>query len=160
MRFEFQIKDVNLYGELLYIQNEQSLQYRPHNPNIGVGVICGYYTELGVICETGEVVGFSGLNPHKTWITESMNVPLAKQGRLWIHFNDPLMKGTGIEYNRTWHTYYDAEKQYICIGDYRTGNNDDCVEFANNIIAVLRGDQLVAIWAKIKEVETAPQSVY
>ena len=152
MRFEFHIKDVNLYGELLYIQNEQSLQYRPHNPNIGVGVICGYYTELGVICETGEVVGFSGLNPRKTWIQMERKMPKSSKGDLIIHFNSPPIKGTGIEYGRSWNTYCNDKEGCLCVGDYRIQEGDNCIEFANGVVAVLRGDRLIAIWAKIKEI--------
>jgi len=145
---------MNFRGELLYIKGEQSLLYKPFNTNVGIGVLIGYYTELNTICETGEVIHISGFNSKSTWIEKKLDIPESKRGRLWIHFDDSPMKGTGIEYDRTWETFYDAEKHYICIGDHLTSDNDDCIEFANNIIAVLRGGQLVAIWAKIKEVET------
>ena len=153
MRFEAYIKDVSLHGELLYIQKEQSLQYRPHNPNIGVGIICGFYTELGVICETGEVVGFSGLNPHGTWIPMKHKMPESLRGDLIVHFDLPPVKGTGIEYDRSWNTHYNKKENCLCIGDYDTHKDDNCIEFANGIVAVLRGNQLVAIWAKIREVK-------
>jgi len=117
--------------------------------------MCGAYTCLDTICESGEVVHVSGYSPKNSWIKKKMTFPDALRGRLFVHFDKPPMKGTGISYNRTWSTFHDAEQQCICIGDYQTNESDDCVEFANNIIAVLRGGDLIAIWAKIKEVETA-----
>ena len=40
----------------------------------------------------------------------------------------------------------------VCIGDDCVEENDDCVEFANNIVAVIREGALIAVWAEIKEV--------
>jgi hypothetical protein len=151
MHFSFFSKDADFQGELFYIQSEQSLMYKPWNTNVNVGILFGYYTELGVICETNEIINIAGLNPKEKWLKKEMNVPSAKKGYLFAHFDKPPMRGTGVEYDRACETYYDEVTQYICIGDYETEDSDDCVEFANNIVAVLRGGRLIAIWAKIKE---------
>ena len=122
--------------------------------NISIGVLFGEYTELGVISETMEVVNLSGYSPKNSWIEKVMNVPMAKQGCLLVHFDEEPMKGVCINYDRYCETYYDKEKQYICIGDNSIEDNDDCIEFANNIIAVLREGALIGVWAKIREIET------
>ena len=138
MYFTFKLKNISFSGETLYIQDQLSLIYRPHNTNAGVGILIGAYTELDTICETSEVVHISGLNPKNTWITRRLIIPEAKPGRIYAHFSSPSIKGTGVSYDRTWSTYFDYEKQYICIGDYQTSESDNCVEFANGAIAVLR----------------------
>jgi len=159
VRFEFHLKDMNFYGELLYLRNEHSMLYKPHNPNIGVGILCGYYTELGAICETGEVIDFSGFNPQLTWIPMAQKMPKSQRGLLLVHIDTdkPLtwFKGECIEYDRSWETYYNKKESCVCIGkDCHILDTDNCIEFANGIIAVLRGNQLVSVWAKIKEVES------
>jgi len=155
MHFSYYPKDINFPGGLFYIQNEHSLYYQPFCRVVGVVILCGAYTGLDTICETGEIVHISGLNSQNSWIKKKMSFPKAIRGRLCVHFDEPPVEGTGISYDRTWETFYDADQQCICIGDYQTNESDDCVEFANNVIAVLRGGDLIAIWAKIKEVETA-----
>jgi len=155
MHFSFYLKDINFSGGLFYVQSEHSLFYHPFCRVVGVDILCGAYTSLDTICETGEIVHISGLNSKNSWISKKMSFPKAVKGSLFAHFDKPPMNGNGINYDRTWNTFHDAEQQCICIGDYQTNEGDDCVEFANNIIAVLRGGDLIAIWAKIKEVATA-----
>jgi len=152
MRFSFYSKDVGFDGELCYIQDEHSLLYKPHNTNIGVTIQWGTYTGLDTICETSEIVHISGFSPKGAWIKKTLDFPASKKGCLFVHFDMPPAKGTAIEYGEYWETYYDDEKQLICIGDSHIENGDDCVEFANNIIAVLRDGDVIAIFAKIKEV--------
>jgi len=154
MHFSFRTELRSFTGSLLYIRNEHSLYYKPFCLNVGTAIICGPYTGLDIICETCEVVHISGLNPKSTWICKTMTVPKYKSGYLWAHFDKPPDKGGGVRYNDSWNTYYDEENQYICIGDYLTNDGDDCIEFANNVIAILRDGNLIAIWAKFKEVET------
>ena len=152
MYFDFSLCDIELVGEMSYIKDEYSLLYEPFCENVGISIMCGAYTSLDTICETGVVAHISGYNSKRAWISKKMDIPKSKKGYLIAHFDDPPMKGTGIDYDRTWKTHYDKHQDYICIGDYHTKEIDDCIEFANNIIAVLRGDQLIAIWTKVKEV--------
>jgi len=153
MFFSFYSKNISFEGELLYMHDEYSLIYEPNFTNAGLGISCGTCTELNVIYETCDIVHISGLSPKNSWIIKTMNIPKAKRGRLWVHIENLPMEGMCLEYGKLWDTYYDEEKQYICIGDYCTDDYDDCVEFANNLIAVLREGNLIAVWAKIKEVQ-------
>jgi len=151
MFFTFTECATEFTGELLYIQDEYSLFYSPPNKNVGVSILFGAYTSLDTICETGVVANISGLNSKRVWIPMDAKMPKAIQGELVAHFDDPPLKGTGVDYNRSWNTYYNKNDSCLCIGDYNTLNDDNCIEFANGIVAVLRGNQLVAVWAKIKE---------
>ena len=152
MYFSFTEHDSELVGELLYIQSEYSLCYSPYSKNAGISILCGEYTGLDAICETGVVTHISGYNSKHVWLPMKLDMPKAKKAELVAHFDDPPLRGTGIDYNRNWYTYYDNNSQCICIGDPNVTDNDVCVEFANRIIAVLRGNDLIAIWAKIREV--------
>ena len=150
MHFDFILKDINFEGELLYVSKEHSLLYRPFSNNAGIVVVIGEYTGLDVICETGVAVHISGLCFKNKWINKKMKIPKSKKGCLITRFEKPPIKGTGIDYGRTWKTYFDKNTNCICIGDDCTKCDDNCIEFANNIIAVLRNGQLIAVWAKIQ----------
>ena len=152
MNFSFYSKEIEFIGELIYIRNEYALSYKPFCTNVNAGILFGAGVELNVIRETNEIVHISGFNPMNTWVDKIISPPKAKKGCLLINLKSPLLKGECIEYDTSCLTYYDKEKQYICIGDYDTNVNDDCVEFANNIIAVLRDGAIIAVWAKIREV--------
>ena len=151
MKFTYIPKKSIYNGKLLYIREEESLFYEPFSNNVGVSIMCGAYTGLDTICETGQIVHISGLNSKNAWIKKSLIMPLAATGDLYVNFDEPPIKGTGIDYDRTWETYYDYDINCICIGDYLTKESDDCVEFASGLIAVLRNQQLISIWAKISE---------
>jgi hypothetical protein len=141
-----------MIGELLYIDDEHSLSYEPFNSNVGVSIMCGAYTSLDTICETGIVVHISGLNDKHSWIPMNVKMPNAIKGELVAIFEKPPIKGTGIDYDRDWNTYHNDEEGCLCIGDLHTFNGDNCIEFASGIVAVLRGDKLASVWAKIKEI--------
>jgi len=155
MFFSFYSRDDEFEGELLYIQKDHSLYYEPFCTCAGISILCSGYTSFDTIHETGAVIHISGLNSKTSWVKKTLNVPIAKRGSVFAHFDKELSNGMGIDYDRYWLTYYDEEKQYICIGDDCTDERDDCVEFANNVIAVIRKGDLIAVWAKIREVETS-----
>ena len=115
---------------------------------------------LGIACiegsEIGAVVQISGLNSKHHWFSMIAEMPMAKKGELVVHFDSPPQLGTGVTYDRSWRTYYSQRYQCICMGNPKTEDGDDFVEFVAGIVAVLRNGQLVAVWSKIREVETAP----
>jgi hypothetical protein len=72
------------------------------------------------------------------------------KGNLFVHFEDPITAGTGDYYATDWKSYFDKRNNHICIGNPNIKKDDDCIEFATGIIAVLRGSELIAIWGKVK----------
>ena len=154
MYFTFIEHELKFKGELLYIQDEYSLLYKPWNTNVGFAIICGEYTALDTICETGRIVHISGLNSKHLWVAKELKMPKAKTGELFAHFDEPPLKGSGLDYNKSWKTYYDNDSSCICIGNPQLEPHDEYVEFAHETVAVLRSGQIIAVWAKIKEVET------
>lgn len=152
MEFYYDTSDMGFKGQLLYIKDEYSLLYEPFCPNVGVSIMCGAYTSLDTICETGVITHISGYNSKRSWIQKELKVPMSQKGQLKVCFDESPMKGTGIDCDRSWNTFYDSQTNWLCIGDINTVDGNDCIEFASNIIAVLRDKQLIAIWAQIKEV--------
>jgi len=154
MFFTFIECESGFAGELLYIQDESSLMYYPWNTNANVSIMCGAYTGLDTICETGLIVQLSGLSPKSVWLPMKLKMPQAIKGNLTVHFDSPPMKGTAVDYDRNWKTYYNKNESCICVGECHILDSDICIEFTSNVVAVLRNSQLVAIWGRIREVHT------
>ena len=152
MYFSFELHDQDMPGELLYIQDEYSLLYEPFNSAVGVSIICGSYTSLDTVLETGLIAHISGYNSKRLWLATDKAIPKSVKGQIRAHFDDLPQKGTGIDYDRSWKTYYNKQDTCLCLGDDSALDDDKCIEFANGIVAVIRGSDLVAIWAKIREV--------
>lgn len=138
-------------GELLYIGQEYSLYFSLPCPNIDVGIAFGESTELGVVLELNEIVNINGYSPKSSWIRQHLNFPNSRKGCLLVNFERKPNKGECLSLDPHCLTYYDEKAGFICIGDYRLEDSDDSVEFADNIIAVVREGKLVAVWAKIRE---------
>ena len=155
MRFFFSFSNSNYVGKLLYIKEEKSLCFDPFCKSTNVSImISGAYSSLDTILKNGEIIGevihVSGCNPQHIWVNRTLHVPEVKKGRLFVQFDKPIMGGTGIDYANDWQTYYDKNNNWICIGDYNTTEDCELIEFASNIIAALKNEKLIAIWAKIE----------
>jgi hypothetical protein len=152
MQFSIYERDAKFVGELLYIRDERSLLYKPFCTNANVSIMCGNYTGIDAVIEVGMAVHISGLNHDAVWLSTQRRMPVAPKGDLLVEFDNPPLRGSGIDYDRSWRTYHNKKDDCICIGKPRYSDGDSCVEFANGIVAVLRGSHLVAIWAKIREI--------
>lgn len=50
-----------------------------------------------------------------------------------------------------WLTYYDSEQNLLCFGGFTNDSSDKCVEFLDNVVAVIDSDQhLKSLWIKIE----------
>ena len=113
-------------------------------------MIGGAYTSLDVSYENGEAKHISGCNPKHLWENKELRIPVSFKGKLFVQLDEPIISGSGVYYATDWLTYYDQSKSLICIGNPETIDTDICVQFTNGIYAVLRKDQLTAIWAIIE----------
>lgn len=151
MKFNYNIiKNEYMEGELLYLLKEQSLCYSPFDSNVGFSIMCGYYTSLDMVCETCRITQISGYNPKEKWILTKLDIPSSEPGELFAILDFEPQKGTGCYYSYC-STYFDMQKSYICIGSPVILSSDVCIEFAHNLIAVLRDKELISIFGKIKE---------
>ena len=155
MLFSFQESDDLYVGELIYIISEQTLLFNPFCTHAGFSImISGAYTSLDVDQINCEVKHISGCNPKHLWISKKLDTPSSKRGKLLVQFETQVEPGTGEDYATDWKTYHDTSKNMICIGNPAINDSDVCIEFASGISAVLRGRNLIAVWAKIREVES------
>lgn len=150
MWFNYFYESLSYVGELQYIKEEESLYYEPWIKNDFSIMLGAAYTDLNALSETGEVVQLSGLNPKKLWIEKTLLFPDARKGKLLFKSEQPLLRGTGVDYATNWKTFYDPLANCICIGDAMITPECDCVEFCNGVVAVLKKKELLSVWARIK----------
>jgi hypothetical protein len=137
-------------GCLYYLPNEHSLCYVPWRKNSYTLLIGKSYCGLDLDADTGEIMQISGCNPMRLWIECNLEIPVAVMGRVFFQSDIPLIPGTGSDYDRSWNTFYDRKQQYICLGPQPIISDCIHIQFAPYLIASIRNDQIVSIWAKIK----------
>ena len=150
MTFSFYSTEKIPESKFLYISNEYAFTTKPFCSNIDVGILFGASTELGIISETKEVSGFSGYSPKSGWKEKELDMPSSRKCRLLVDFKTMPIKGVCLGYNPYCETFFDKKTQIICVGDYNLKATDDYVEFASDMVAVLREGDLVALWTKIE----------
>lgn len=150
MWFSISYIERNLYGKPVYLRDEYSLSFEPwHQGDFSI-MTGAAYTSLDVDIESGQAVGFSGLNPQRTWVKHKLSPPEAETGRLLVHTDKEMIRGMAVGYAENWKTFYDDQTKWICMSENLLFDNCDHVLFANDTIASLKGTELVAIWAKIE----------
>lgn len=152
MEFLYEYKANEFKGKVLYLTYDKSLTYEPSYARICDVIIlmgCGYLG-LDGMSDNRQILQISGCNPMKIWITSELNIPVAKKGNLFYDSETYIMRGSAVYYSETWRTFYDKNTNYICMCESLDNESDIYVEFANDLIAGLKGSKLVSIWAKIE----------
>ncbi len=109
------------------------------------------YTSLDFSDFTNMAIGFDGYNSFYGWKKESLYFPISRKGEIYIENNIKDLEIRSEYYTKNWITYYDEEKNILCIGDYNTKEEDIAIEFFTNTVAVFEEKYLKAIWIKNME---------
>lgn len=129
-------------GEILFFPSNRKRE-KEFSLMIGKG-----YNDLSISTVNNQVVNFSGYNPENTWINIKLTLPKSQKGELYIKNNlDPIMFGQW--YSESWDTYYDKQKNIICLGDYHEDKKDTFIEICTDLIVCLNDELLKSIWIKL-----------
>ncbi len=141
-------KKITLSGRAQYISEENSFFYSPWN-NVDFSITIGNgYNSLDVDLKTGRILQLTGLNPRNRWIEKEISTPKAQPGNLLVQLDSDYTQGTGIQYANDWHTYFNMDTGWVCIGSTKYSNNSQTVMFANNSIAAISNGTLCSVWIK------------
>jgi hypothetical protein len=99
--------------------------------------------------DEGLVLYVDGYCPYQGWQQTPLSPPAYTSAGLVVVNPNPksVQSGTGVGLNdlkTRWPVYVNQEG-WVCIGD-PADHGDQAVEFSPSSVAVLRGDQLVALW--------------
>jgi hypothetical protein len=130
-------------GRLVYRRSEHSLDVEPH-PEGGVASLLVNDVQIE-IDDDGRLLYVWGLCPHESWKPASLDAPSATPGRLQYVDEEEVIPGVSTRLNRTrWPVAYDSASHWLCIGDESA--RGETIAFAPYAIAVLKEDELVALW--------------
>jgi len=133
-------------GKLIYLIDENSFDFKP-TCNCDITLLIGYLN-VGVDSETMIIKQIWGLCPRTGWIDKNLKVPKYEQGQitLLIDYKGGTTKRIiGID---EWRVSFDSCSGWVCVGDEVLLEGCICVEFASNIIAILKDKKITALWLK------------
>ena len=134
------IKGKIKYDGLEFLFEKQSEEVFKCKRSIFILYIGAGYNRIIFLEKSKKGDWFGGFNNRSNWINRNLEFPKSVKGELYLECEIEKTDGNDILdewYIEDWSTYYDKEKNIVCIGDYNINNNDIAVEFCENIIAVL-----------------------
>ncbi|QLY80375.1 hypothetical protein [Clostridium intestinale] len=138
--------EVKHSGELIYIYNENSFDFKP-SKNTDITLMIGYIS-VGIDSETMLALQIWGFSPSTSWIEKKLELPTYFTGELYLKEEIEAGVSKRLIESSTVKTKYDKESGWICIGDESMLKNEIAVEFATNTIAVLSANTLKSLWVK------------
>lgn len=147
MKFEIieNVKNENI--KELYVIAEKSFDCYPViNVDINIAIA---YLNLGIDSEDMCIKCIWGFSPRESWEEKSLNLPIAKDGKIQLKGEYEAGITIRLDKNKTWDSYFDKLSGWYCIGNTSTEFNDSAVNIAKNIIIVLdKMNNLKAVWIK------------
>ena len=145
MYFIYQIDTKPIEGIVKYVTKDYTLDFEPIQATC-YGVLIGDLT----LCadENFQVRQVWGCNPMPGWHKQKLTQPVAEKGGLYFEYPNTDWFPRRIEDTEGWETYYDEASGWVCFGAYRIREDDDAVEFATNIIAILHAGSIKALWIR------------
>ena len=134
--------------KFVYNVEKSSLGFPDHSNaliSIGIG-----FAGLEVNPENKVVTGVKGLLPRSIWLKKKLKTPKSSKGVITIQAEGvDIRNKTYIQVCKQEDTYYDAKTGWICIGERKIYDFDDCIEFLNGAILVIRDSKIVSLWLNV-----------
>jgi hypothetical protein len=113
-------------------------------------LVIDYYLQLEVGVETGFLLYVHGLHNYHRWKQASLPGIRPMAGIVKAHFDREMKVAVGVKLvpPNTWMTIYDPLSGWVYIGPQAIPAADHHVEFADNTVAALAHDKLVALWLR------------
>jgi hypothetical protein len=147
MKFKFVSQKWPDNFAMIYLPDEYSFSADPQ-PSGGVTSILVNDLQLE-IDDFGRLLYVWGLCPHTSWLPSEEEPPEYVQGLLIVDNEKILIPGIShrLTGNTRWPVFANANTGWICIRDSAwKGDLSKAVEFGPGCVAVLRDQQLVALW--------------
>lgn len=133
-------------GELTYIRNENSFDFKP-SKNSDITLMIGYIY-LGIDSGTMLAQQIWGYSSKLSWGEKKLKIPTYFKGELLLEEEIEAGMSKRLVESGRWQTSYDKGTGWVCIGNECISQNEVAVEFAKNTIGVLDGGTLKSIWLR------------
>ena len=135
-------------GKFQYYSDKSSLGFPDHSNalvSIGIG-----FAGLEINPESKIVTGVKGLLPRSIWLKKKLKTPNAIKGSLKISTEGvDIRNKTYIQVCKQDDAYYDSKSGWVCIGERKVYEFDDCIEFLTGVILVLRDKKIISLWLNV-----------
>lgn len=135
-------------NKFVYNVEKSSLGFPdPANALVSIGI---GFAGVEIDSENKNVIGVKGLLPRSIWLKKKLKTPNSFKGKLTIRTEGVDVRNkTYIQINKQDDTYYDDKSGWICIGERKVYDFDDCVEFLEGAIIVLRDNKVISLWLRV-----------
>jgi len=143
-----------------YIPDEWSFNPKGELPD-GASSLAVNNLQLEMDYETGQVLYAWGYCAYTIWkATDKVPPPGYVSAALFAEINDEILPGMSYRVTEphTWPMEFNNKERWFCIGDV-DAVGDVLVEFARNSIAVLKENELKAVWLRLDEVPDELKSI-
>lgn len=149
LKFTFEYTDEIIDKNPEYIEEHYSFGLAKENAIIfTVGVS---FAGLEFKGYNHELVGLCGVMPKSIWYKKHLKVPKSKKGKIYIeavgfHLTEKMI----IQALKNQDIYYDNKSGWLTVGERKITPIDDAIEVMHDVIVVIRNDELISLWIKIK----------
>ena len=144
-KFDFLDNKNKIENKTIYVEEDYAFNTIPR-PVSDIYLYVGY-VGIGVNTDSNIVNGIDGYNHKGGWKKAILAVPdEIRVGSLVL--SNELESGSSyrIDKDNRWETYYDENKDVVCIGDSENLFNSITVKISINVMLTLRNNELVSIW--------------
>lgn len=134
-------------GSVIYNINDGNLDFTT-KLNSDISLLVGYIN-VGFDSISMTANQIWGLTPRESWNERKLIIPsniYKGQLKLLGDYNSGTWR---IDKEKPWITYFDSSQNLLCFGDIINNNDDKCIEFLDNVFAVINDKkQLKSLWIK------------
>lgn len=146
MKFEI-INVLNKHiGKVVYISKENTFDYS-FNFSTDITIMIAYLN-IAIDSNTMELKYVWGFSPIESWIETTLQKPKTIRMNIKLAKNCEPGCSYRLDSDTPWKSYYDKNSGWYCIGDPYWENGYDCIEFANDSVAMIYNGYLKSIWLK------------
>ena len=136
-------------GKLFTYNKEKSSLGFPDHANALISIGIGF-AGIEIDPDEKQVIGVKGLLPRSIWLKKRLKTPNAFKGILRVRTEGvDIRNKTYIQICKQEDTFYDEKTGWICIGERKVYDFDDCVEFLGGAILVLRDNKVISLWLNV-----------
>ncbi len=150
-RFETEESANTVNSKPIYRKKEYSFDFEPTG-SCDIYLVVNYL-QIGFGLDNNYLKEVWGFCPYMGWIEKRLFLPVYSKGHVILKHNIETGSIVRMGGHNEWSIYYDKTTGWVCAGEYRGDSEATAIEFAKDAIAVVRENELIAIWLKPDMIE-------
>lgn len=139
--FEININNSIIDGRLFYKKSEYSFFFTPHK-NTDISLLINYL-QLNFNSIDHRLYSIDGFHAYTNWEKRNLILPKCVLGELYL--NDDLESGDVKRIINNAPTFFDEEKQIVCVGSIEQDGSVS-VKVSSDIIVSIKDNDITSLW--------------